>query len=188
MFLSAHKDLKAAITALPEKEKDKLLLRLIAKDKILTEHLHFKLLEDEGDLEARRATLLEEIDDAISLLNAEKRLHPKETLSVMRNLNGKINLHYKVTKDGSSEMELRLHLLNSLPIDIKDAVYSPLQVYNEKLIAYFVRTTLSAYKKYLKMHEDLQFDFSDAFQQVLDKIHQGKMAYAAKLLNLPEEL
>jgi len=188
MLLSAHKDLKAAITALPAKEKDKLLLRLIAKDKILTEHLHFKLLEDEDDLEARRETLLEEIDDAVSMLNADKKLHPKETLSVMRSLNGKINLHYKVTKDVSSELELRLHLLNTLPVNIKEAVYSPLQVYNEKLIAYFVRATLSAYKKYMKMHEDLQFDFSEAFQQVLVKIHKGKMAYAAKLLNLPEEL
>jgi len=188
MLLSAHKELKAAITALPVKEKDKLLLRLIAKDKILTEHLHFKLLEDEGDLQNRREMLLEEIDDAIARMNAGTKVHPKVTLSVMRALNGKINLHFKVTKDASSELELRLHLLNALPVNIKDAVYLPLQVYNEKLIAYFVRASLSAYKKYLKMHEDLQFDFSPAFQQLLDKIHQSKMAYAAQLLNLPEEL
>ncbi|MDB5021962.1 MAG: hypothetical protein JWQ28_3089 [Pedobacter sp.] len=188
MLLSAHKDLKAAISALPVKEKDKLLLRLIAKDKILTEHLHFKLLEDESDLEARRLTLLEEIDAAIHNLNANKKSNTKDTLAVMRVLNGKINQHFKVTKDMTSELELRLHLLNNLPVNIKDAVYSPLQAYNEKLTAYFVRATLSAYKKYLKMHEDLRFDFSDAFTEVLNKIHQGKMAYAGKLLNLPEEL
>jgi hypothetical protein len=188
MVLSAHKDLKAAITALPVKEKDKLLLRLIAKDKILTEHLHFKLLEDESDLEARRLTLLEEIDAAIQNLNANKKLNAKDTLAVMRALNGKINLHFKVTKDSTSELELRLHLLNDLPVNIKDAVYSPLQAYNEKLITYFVRAAVSAYKKYLKMHEDLQFDFSDTFTNVLNKIHQGKMAYVGKLLNLPEEL
>jgi hypothetical protein len=188
MLLSAHKDLKAAITALPVKEKDKLLLRLIAKDKVLTEHLHFKLLEDEHDLEARREALLEEIDDAIQHLNANKKLNSKDTLATMRALNGKINHHFKVTKDSTSELELRLHLLNDLPVNIKDAVYSPLQAYNEKLIAYFVKAALSAYKKYLKMHEDLQFDFSDAFTSVLNKIHQGKTAYAGKLLNLPEEL
>ena len=41
MKLSEHKDLKKEILALPVKEKDKLLLRLVAKDKVLTEHLHF---------------------------------------------------------------------------------------------------------------------------------------------------
>ena len=188
MQLSAHKDLKAAITALPVKEKDKLLLRLIAKDKVLTEHLHFKLLEDETDLESRRLTLLEEIDDAIQHLNADKKLSSKDTLSVMRSLNGRINHHFKVTKDLSSEFELRLHLLNNLPVNIKDAVYSPLQAYNEKLAVYFVKAALSAYKKYLKMHEDLQYDFSDAFTGVLNKVHQGKMAYAGRLLNLPEQI
>lgn len=43
MKLSEHKDLKTAITELPVKEKDKLLLRLVAKDKVLTEHLHYKI-------------------------------------------------------------------------------------------------------------------------------------------------
>jgi hypothetical protein len=38
------------------------------------------------------------------------------------------------------------------------------------------------------MHEDLRFDFSEGFQQVLDKIYQGKMAYAGRLLDLPEAL
>ena len=46
MKLSEHKELKKEILALPVKEKDKLLLRLVAKDKVLTEHLHFLLLED----------------------------------------------------------------------------------------------------------------------------------------------
>ncbi len=66
MLLSEHKDLKMEIRSLPEKEKDKLLLRLIAKDKVLTEHLHFKLLEDESDLGARHDKLHEEINEVVS--------------------------------------------------------------------------------------------------------------------------
>jgi hypothetical protein len=36
MKLSEHKDLKTAITELPVKEKDKLLLRVVAIDNVIT--------------------------------------------------------------------------------------------------------------------------------------------------------
>lgn len=188
MLLTAHKDLKAAITALPVKEKDKLLLRLIGKDKVLTEHLHFKLLEDESDLEQRSLNLHEEIDDAVARLRAVSKSNSKDVLSVMRALNGKINLHQKVTKDLNSEMELRLHLLKDMPIVIAAGTYGTLYLHNEKLQTYFVKTTLSVYKKYLKMHEDLQFDLSGSVEEVLNKVYAGSMAHAGKQLGLPEEL
>ncbi len=188
MLLSAHKELKTAIIALPPKEKDKLLLRLIAKDKVLTEHLHFKLMEDEGGLQHRRALLEREIDEAIELLSSNKRATSKDTLLVMRRLNGMINHHYKVTKDVTTEVELRIHLLNTIPVQLKDSVYSAISAYNDKLISYFVRTTLSAYKKFIKLHEDLQFDLSEAFNRVLSKVSQGRMANASKEVGLPEEL
>ena len=88
MLLKEHKDLKQAIVNLPPKEKDKLLLRLIAKDKVLTEHLHFKLLENEQDLNARHLALKSTIDEAIEQLNLEKRLSSKDTLAVFRKLTG----------------------------------------------------------------------------------------------------
>jgi hypothetical protein len=188
MLLTAHKDLKAAITALPVKEKDKLLLRLIGKDKVLTEHLHFKLLEDESDLEHRSTILHEDIDNSIANLKSGSKTNSKDVLSVMRGLNGKINLHQKVTKDLNSEMELRLHLLMELPVIIKAAAYGTLYVHNEKLQTYFVKTTLSVYKKYLKMHEDLQFDLSGSLNEVLTKVYGSSMAHAGKLLGLPEEI
>jgi hypothetical protein len=188
MLLTAHKDLKAAITGLPVKEKDKLLLRLIAKDKVLTEHLHFKLLEDESDLEQRSLSLHEEIDNGIANLKSGSKTNSKDVLSVMRGLNGKINLHQKVTKDLNSEMELRLHLLMELPVVIKAAAYGTLYVHNEKLQTYFVKTALSVYKKYLKMHEDLQFDLSGSLTEVLNKVYGSSMAHAGKQLGLPEEL
>ena len=86
MLLKDHKDLKAAITAIPDKEKDKLLLRLIAKDKVLTEHLHFKLLEDESDLEERHQLLKEEIDESVEMLNQMRRSTSKDALLILRKL------------------------------------------------------------------------------------------------------
>ena len=187
MLLSEHKALKLEIRSLPEKEKDKLLLRLIAKDKVLTEHLHFKLLENEQDLILRQEQLLINIDKEIADLTSRK-LNSKETLVKLRKLNGSINHHFKVTKDLNTEVELRIHLLNQIPISFDESVFSSLYKFNEKLSVYFVKTTVSVLNKYNKMHEDLQFDLKASLNILLNKIYSNKTAAIAKTLDLPEEL
>lgn len=188
MLLKEHKDLKQAITDLPPKEKDKLLLRLIAKDKVLTEHLHFKLLENEDDLNNRHQNLKEEIDLVIGMLREEKRLSAKDTLAATRKLNMQINHHYKVTKSVLSEVELRIYLLNEVPLLFNESVYSALYKYQEKLSGFFVRTVMSVYKKYIKLHEDLQFDLKEPFNQLLHKVHHTRTAYEAGEIGLPENI
>lgn len=188
MLLSEHKDLKAEIKSLPEKEKDKLLLRLIAKDKVLTEHLHFKLLENEQDLVDRQERLIQIIDEGMESLRLSRKLNSKETLLMMRKLNGSINHHFKVTKDLGTELELRIHLLNSLPIQFNEGVFTAVYKFQEKLMVYFVKTTVTLLNKYEKLHEDLQFDLQDAMNDLLQKIYQHKTAAVAKELGLPEHL
>ncbi|WP_432714093.1 hypothetical protein [Pedobacter sp.] len=188
MLLKEHKDLKDAIVNLPPKEKDKLLLRLIAKDKVLTEHLHFKLLEDEHDLTARHEQLQAEIDEAVALLNGQKHLSSKDTLAIFRKLNGQLNHHFKVTKAVNSEVELRIYLLYNIPLVFNESVYSALYKYQEKLTTYFLRTTLSVYKKYLKLHEDWQFDLQENFNALLNKVNNSKIAHSAADMGLPKEL
>ncbi len=185
MVLSENKDLKYAITALPPKEKDKLLLRLIAKDKILTEHLHFKLLEDASDLEARRLTLSQNIEEEIAMMTGTSRFTVKDALQLLRSLNGKINHHYKVTKDLTSEIELRLQLLNHLPITLTASIHS-LSKYNDRMVLYFLRTTLSVYKKFQKLHEDLQYDLQEHMNKLLKKAHTPRFAETAEALGLPD--
>ncbi|MGY0038249.1 hypothetical protein [Pedobacter sp. NJ-S-72] len=188
MLLKDHKDLKAAITAIPDKEKDKLLLRLIAKDKVLTEHLHFKLLEDESDLEERHQLLKEEIDESVEILNQMRKSTSKDALLILRKLNGRVNHHYKVTKDPNTEAELRLYLLKKVPAGYNESVLSPLAKFNERLKTYFLRTTLALYKKYQKLHEDLQYDLKEEFNVVLVKLEQHDLTKAASELGLPKEL
>ncbi|MET3114274.1 hypothetical protein AAKU52_002008 [Pedobacter sp. CG_S7] len=188
MILREHKDLKNAIIEIPPKEKDKLFLRLIAKDKVLTEHLHFKLLEDEQDLAARHLLLKNEIDEAIALLKLDKKLSSKDTLAAFRKLNGQINHHYKVTKAVNSEVELRIYLLNSVPLVFNENVFSFLYKYQEKLTTYFLRTTLSVFNKYKKLHEDWQFDLQENLNALLNKVNHSKLAHAAQDMGLPKEL
>ncbi|WP_316823186.1 hypothetical protein [Pedobacter gandavensis] len=188
MLLSEHKDLKLEIKSLPEKEKDKLLLRLIAKDKVLTEHLHFLLMEGEQDLLIRQEKLTKVIDEEVSLLLSNKRANAKETMLKMRKLNGSISHHFKVTKDLNSEMELRIHLFQSIPIDFNDGVFSALHKFNEKLMIYYAKSVFSVYNKYLKMHEETQFDLKLNFNEVLAKLYQHKTAPVAEELGLPKEI
>ncbi|ACU05803.1 hypothetical protein [Pedobacter heparinus] len=188
MLLSEHSALKLEIKSLPAKEKDKLLLRLIAKDKVLTEHLHFKLLEDENDLVKRQEQLMELMDAGISELLSGKKATSKDVLLKMRKLNGSINHHFKVTRDLNSEMELRIHLLLQIPIEFNESIFSSLYKFNEKLNVYFVKTTASLLNKYYKMHEDLQFDLKESINALLAKIYAHQTAAVAKTLNLPEYL
>ncbi|MBC8985904.1 hypothetical protein H9X96_08950 [Pedobacter sp. N36a] len=188
MLLSEHKDLKLEIKSLPEKEKDKLLLRLIAKDKILTEHLHFLLMEGEQDLVDRQEQLSARIDEEIEELMSNRRRNAKEALLKMRKLNGSITHHFKVTKDLNSEIELRIHLFKGIPIDFNEGVFSTLHKFNEKLMIYFAKSVFSVYNKYLKMHEETQFDLKPSFNEVLAKLYQHKTAPVAEELGLPKEI
>lgn len=179
MRLSEHKVLKAEILSLPLKEKDKLLLRLVAKDKVLTERLHFLLLEDEGSLVDRVAAIKEEI------VNADKNLvTAKDILVNLRKLIKLINHFLKVTKANFEEVELRIFLLNHT----KTAVHSSFKNYEQLFTVFFVKSTLTTLKKFEKLHEDLQFDLRDDLNKLLNKTHSKSMAAIASDLGLPKQI
>jgi len=184
MKLSEHKDLKTAIAALPVKEKDKLLLRLVAKDKVLTEHLHYKLLEDETDLEDRKERIKAEVEEQITEL---KKLNAKEALVKVRKMITAVNHFYKVTKDPVGEVELKLFILNTIPLDYKKSIFG----YRDFMMlfsVYYIKTVAVTINKFKKIHEDLQFDFAENLNQLLDKIYSSKLAGAAEASNLPKEI
>ena len=184
MKLSEHKDLKNAITDLPGKEKDKLLLRLIAKDKVLTEHLHYKLLEDESDLEDRKAKIKADVEEQIIDL---KKLNAKEALVKVRKMVTSVNHFYKVTKDPIGEVELKIFILNIIPFDYRKSIFG----YRDYMIlfsTFYLKTVAVTINKYKKLHEDLQFDLSENLNNLLDKIYSSKLASSAEASNLPKEI
>jgi hypothetical protein len=188
MRLAEQKELKVEIKSLPEKEKDKLLLRLIAKDKVLTEHLHFMLLENEDDLAVRFENLMKSIDEGIHELTSIRKLTSKDTLLKVRRLSGMISHHLKVTKDVMTEVELRIHLLSNVPIDFKDSVSSPMYKLNERLFIYYVKAVVSLLNKFKKLHEDIQFDMKETINAILAKVYSHKTAGIATDLGLPKQI
>ena len=184
MKLSEHKDLKNAITDLPIKEKDKLLLRLIAKDKVLTEHLHYKLLESELDLEDRKEKIKADVTEQIAEL---KKLNAKEALVKVRKMITSVNHFYKVTKDPLGEVELKLFILNIVPFDYRKSIFG----YRDYMIlfsSFYIKTVAVTINKYKKLHEDLQFDLGEDLNNLLNKIYSSKLAASAEASNLPTGL
>lgn len=188
MKLSEQKELKKEILALPVKEKDKLLLRLVAKDKVLTEHLHFLLLEDETDLLDRVNAIKEEILAVESELFTDKSTSTKDVLINLRRLSKVINHNLKVTKANFEDVELRVFLYNHTPLKVKFSAYSSYKNYTELFNVYFVKSVLVTLRKFYKLHEDLQFDLRDEINKLLSKISNSNMSEIANDLKLPAQL
>lgn len=187
MKLSEHKDLKKEILALPAREKDKLLLRLVAKDKVLTEHLHYVLMEGEADLGDRILAVEAEIDRASEILAANNSANAKATLTSLRSMAKLVSHFYKITKSARGEVELRLYFLAQVPLDAKFSLSSAMWDFNDKLAAYYVKTTQSTLQKFYKLHEDIQFDLTEGMNGALLKSYKY-FRVAAKTLQLPPQI
>ena len=183
MKLSEHKELKSEILALPQKEKDKLLLRLIARDKVLTEHLHFSLLETEEHLSDRVALIKEEITSSDHNFTAAK-----DVLVDLRKLIKLINHFLKVTKSNFEDVELRIFLLNHTTIEFKKRTYSSFKNYEQLFAVFFVKSVSATIKKFEKLHEDLQFDLREDLNKLLSKVQDKSMASIASDLGLPKQI
>lgn len=188
MKLSEHKDLKKEILALPVKEKDKLLLRLVAKDKVLTEHLHFLLLEDESNLKDRVAFIKNEITAVLEELNITPKTSAKDTLILLRKLAKQINHFYKVTKADFEELELKLLMFNLAPMTFRYKVYALSKNHEQLLANYVVKAILMLLRKFEKLHEDLQFDLKEELNTLLGKVYKSYISKTAADLGLPKNI
>lgn len=176
--MSLHKDpeLKSAVLNLSQKEKDKLLVRLVNKDKLLMKQLHFQLLENEDDLENRIEVLKLKLKDlfdntSIKISNTPILSNFKALNIILRQASGLINEHEKVTKDKFSAAECRLYIL-TYPYHQYPRLYenSTLQV-SEKLHKYVIARIKTALKNISVLHEDLQFDLQED-TLILDEIRE----------------
>lgn len=167
--------LKQEILDLPEKEKNQLLIRLINKDQVLIEQLHFKLLEDEYDLIKRFEDLKAEIETTLkdnfnSIINSKYTDKGKLYLRMIRNLSSRINHYAKVTKDVNGELRLRTILLIESSAKYK-SIQNEDSVIGYKARLYQVSKIKTMITLFGKLHEDLKYDYSaDFYESIEDTI------------------
>jgi len=167
MATKIEKDLEQAILAMPQKDKDKLLLRLVRKDAALVEQLRFQLMEDEVDMESR---LLEVKQYADQFFRSSRYADtPGWVMMDMRSVSGEINRYVKTTKDKRGEIELQLYLLNKT-FEACHEVLHKKQHRADKFSEYVVKRAQQVLNKLKRLHEDYHFEFEDDVQLMLKNI------------------
>jgi hypothetical protein len=100
------KEFKAALSQFSHSEKDKLIFRLLKKDKLLSKKLYFELI-DEETTDDKRNTMEAYIKERI--LEISKYIgNPKYFLVLVRKLSAEITEHVKVTTDKFGDVYLNL--------------------------------------------------------------------------------
>lgn len=153
------KKFKEAISHLPSKEKDKLILRLLKHDLILTNRLLFELVSDQSIEEVRNRVKQRVVND---IERYTRNFYSFNYLkSEMGYISGNITEHVRITKDKYGEVELQLFMLNET---IK-ANGSKLEdkTYNEayKWCVYIVSRAFKIMILLSKLNEDFHLDFKE---------------------------
>jgi hypothetical protein len=176
------KELESAILNLSPQEKDKMLLKLIAKNDVLIDQLYFKLLEDESDLKEKR----QNIKDGISESAQYVHYSPGLMMMSMRDLNGHITRHVKITKDKYGEVELTLYLLNTF-FEHQLPHLKSYTRHTDTIAQYIGKRTEFVLNKFKKLHEDYHIEFGASINLLLKRVHTYCPAYYAQQLKLPKE-
>ncbi len=162
-------ELKKEIKALPFKEKDKLLMRLIPKDSKLVDQLDYKLVEEEGTLELRRDDMREYIESRVN--QYPNKYYSSIYLRLeMRDISGKINYHVAITKDKLGQIEFNLVMVNGLLYKNKGRLQSESKYLAEKLNEYVIKRAAKLVKLINALHEDYRLEFADEMMELADHI------------------
>lgn len=154
-------------------------MRLIPKGRNLIEQLEFKLLEHGETTEERRAA----VDDEIStLLNHYSHHHytSKHSVSILRDLSGKINHHISITKDKYGEAELNLKMINT-SFDFTDLQSGMLgRMVDDRFYDYVLKRLIKVLKIIGGLHSDYHLDFSDRLTEFYEiaKANDSLQVYA----------
>ena len=163
-------ELKQAIREMPESEKDKLLLRLVAKDELLVRQLRHQLLEDEVDAEQQRDALAEQMRARFTSEGfAQWNYTPGLVMMELRNFSGMITRHVKVTKDKYGEVQLLLLLVN-LPFRHQRQVLERKIRRSEKFARYVGKKAQVVLKKLQALNEDYYIEFEQDANEMLSHL------------------
>ncbi|MDX1652658.1 MAG: hypothetical protein R3277_09205 [Brumimicrobium sp.] len=163
--MKIDKDLKQALCELPTAEKDKLLIRLIKRDKKLIKRFQYELTGDftKQELQTEFRNKLESI---FSDLKSE-RAGSREISGKLRNLSGEISGYLFTTGDKYGEIELNLYLLNRAVEVFHDELNRYINSVNgDKLLVYLINKVFNLRILLQKLPSDLFMDFEDALNQL----------------------
>lgn len=168
-MLKLDEQLKAAVLRLPVKEKDKLLLRLVAKDKSLVKRLYFELMEGGETRDERAAELRRQIADNLAE-GLKQPLSPGYLLMYLRYWSGQITDHVKTTKDKLGEVALNAFLLAETFRLFRPMLDAHSARRSDTLAPYVVRKLIGLQGKASKLHEDYHIEFRSDMKFIFEQV------------------
>lgn len=170
------KEFKAALSAFSGTEKDKLIFRLLRKDKLLSKKLYFELIDPETT-DDKRNVMEANVEEKI-LLAAKYIGNAKYFLTIIRKLSAEITEHIKITTDKFGEVSLNLLMIdkildynNDLSRQRFDNVY--------KLYLYIINKIFKCLILIKKQDEDYWMEFDELLRSICQKIQENN--YLQKL-------
>ena len=163
------KEFKAALSEFTPIEKDRLIFRLLKKDKLLSKKLYFELIDTENT-DQKRDAMEEKIRESVDL--ASKYMgNSKYFLSLIRKISAEITEHVKITTDKFGDVSLNLLLINKilehnekLGLQRFDNIY--------KLYIYLLNKLVKALITIKKLDEDYWIEFDGLLTDIEFKIHE----------------
>lgn len=168
-MLKLDDKLKAAIARMPTAEKDKLLLRLVAKDEKLVRRLVFELLEGGETRDDRAQVLRKEIADDLQK-NLKYNLSPGYLLLLLRHWNARISEHVHATKDKPGEVILTMFMLAEAFRVFNDMLNAFPPARSKTFAPYVVNRVMTLLPKANKLHEDYHIEFRRDGRELLEYI------------------
>lgn len=174
-------DFKKALQELPDKEKDKLILRLLRRDMDLAEKLYFELVDTDSIEDKRR---IMEVTISKQIKRFSENFHSLDYIAVeMRSISGKISHHVKITKDKFGEISLNLQMLNEV---IEQNTFSLTHSKPKKSAKFYNYVIVRTFKILLLidvLHDDFLLEFKEDLNRLGENISKNKMLLKTAIYN-----
>ena len=161
------KEFKTALSQLSSVEKDRLIFRLLKKDKILSKKLYFELIDEETTDQKRdqmEDLLKEKVEYASKYISNQKYF-----VVLIRKISAEITEHVKVTSDKFGDVSLNLFLINQV-LEFNPQLSR--QRFNEiyKLYLYIINKVVKALSLTKKLDEDYWMEIDEYLSELYTKI------------------
>jgi hypothetical protein len=153
-----------ALHLLPDKEKDKLILRLLKHDMQLTNRLLFELVSTDS-VEDRRAQVSDQVTRKVGWAT-ERYYSTGYLLMEVRGISGEINEHVSITKDKFGEITLNCLMLRQLLELNNKRIASESYGKAYSLCVYIVARLFKLLLLIQKQHEDLHMEFREDIEAI----------------------
>lgn len=174
-------EFKKALQELPEKEKDKLILRLLRRDVDLAEKLFFELVDTDSAEDKRRHM---EIEVLKIIKRFSEKYHSLDFIaSEMRSVSGKISHHVKITKDKIGEISLNLLMLNEVIEQNAFSLSHSRPQKSNKFYSYVICRSFKILLLISALHEDFLLDFKTDLERLGANISNNKMLLKTAIYN-----